>query len=167
MKKLLTAIFFVTLFSSCGTMMAGETAAPELCRYESIGEIAGLTKDDLYTLVNAWFVETFNSAESVIEYQDKEAGRVMGKYTFSCSDDYYYYEVKQTISVDVQDGRYRFVINDPYIKTVGDIFDSSGQKYSGEYSQLNTVNGLEVAQLKWELLEESFLAYLSTGTLDW
>jgi len=39
-----------------------------------------LDKDSNYVLANEWMVETFNDAESVIQFTDKESGTVKGKY---------------------------------------------------------------------------------------
>lgn len=38
------------------------------------------TKNQLYTRANEWMIAAFNSAESVIEYSDKEDGVIVGKY---------------------------------------------------------------------------------------
>ena len=38
------------------------------------------SKNELYIKANQWMVKTFNNAKSVIQFQDKEAGKIMGKY---------------------------------------------------------------------------------------
>jgi hypothetical protein len=83
--SVLTVLLSAFLYA-CGTMM-GAKAPEEARRFEKVIDVPGFSKSDLYVKANAWFVETFNSAESVIEFQDKEAGKIMGKYVFS------YYEV--------------------------------------------------------------------------
>src|SRR5574344_2909153 len=77
-----TAILLLVIASGCATMM-GAKATPEMRTYKRIIEIPGQTKDQIYIRANSWFVETFNSAESGIEFQDKEAGKIMGNYVFS------------------------------------------------------------------------------------
>lgn len=67
------------ILNGCATMM-GAKAAPEMRTFEKVIEISDKSKDQIYIKANGWFVETFNSAESVIEFQDKEAGKIMGKY---------------------------------------------------------------------------------------
>lgn len=37
-------------------------------------------QDDLYIKANEWMVSTFNDAESVIQFADKEEGTIIGKY---------------------------------------------------------------------------------------
>ena len=150
--------------TSCASMM-GEKAAPELRKYENVVEVDSVLKDDLYVSVNSWFVETFNSAESVIEYQDKEAGKVMGKYVFNYTEGIYFYSVKQTISIDVKDNRYRIVINDPYFKTTGDALNGTYPERR-EYRILDTMAGVTKARSEWLKLEESLTSYLG-NTSDW
>jgi hypothetical protein len=88
--------------------------APEEMRtYEKIFNIPNTAKDELYVRANEWFVNTFKSAKSVIQFQDKEAGKIMGKYrlyitigkpvsiTVGCTS---------IITVDVKDNRVRLYI---------------------------------------------------------
>jgi len=164
MKKIVMVTVLGIFLISCATMM-GEKAAPEMRKYENVGDVPGVLKDDLYVKVNSWFVETFKSAESVIEYQDKEAGKVMGKYVFNYSEGAYSYSVKQTISIDVKDGKYRLVITNPYFLPTGDVL---GGTYAapGDYRILDTVAGITKAQSEWKKLEQSLVAYLNTSS-DW
>ncbi|WP_233248578.1 DUF4468 domain-containing protein, partial [Desulfonatronum sp. SC1] len=69
--------------------MMGTTAPEEARRYERIIEVPNHTKSEIYVKANAWFVETFNSAENVIEFNDRESGRVMGKYVFTYNEGVY------------------------------------------------------------------------------
>lgn len=39
----------------------------------------GLSKEQIYTQVNSWFVHTFNSGKSVIQLNDKESGTLLAK----------------------------------------------------------------------------------------
>src|SRR5690625_6988668 len=122
MKKLITliitAVIISPFLSSCGTMMGAKADESERSIDEII-EAPGMKKDDLYIRTNGWFVETFNSPESVIEFQDKEAGKIMGKYVYTYSEGVYTYTVRQTISIDIRVGRVRMSIREPYVKTTG------------------------------------------------
>lgn len=53
-----------------------------------VGEIIDVpgTKDELYIRANQWMVRHFKSAKSVIQFQDKEAGKIMGKYLMNTID---------------------------------------------------------------------------------
>jgi hypothetical protein len=74
LQALITFCAFITL--DCGGIKT-ITAPPE--PYEEIITCEG-TKAGLYVKANEWMVKTFNNAESVIEFQDKEEGRIIGKY---------------------------------------------------------------------------------------
>jgi len=49
--------------------------------YSSSKEIViDVDKNEAFVIANSWMVETFNDAESVIQFSDKEAGIIKGKY---------------------------------------------------------------------------------------
>lgn len=148
MKNVFTLLLVIAVTNACATM-TGAKAPQESRSIEKIIEIANVSKSDLFVRVNSWFVDAFTSAESVIEYQDKEAGRVMGKYSFSYYEGLYAYRIKSTITVDVKDGRCRISINDPMyaVKAVSTTYST----YSG-YRPLETQVGIDKAKAEWEKL---------------
>ncbi|MFD0763013.1 DUF4468 domain-containing protein [Lutibacter aestuarii] len=79
MKRLL--FIFITSFTiiNCGSLVATKVPAEEFSQ-EKIIENLNLKKDKLYVISNDWMVDTFNDAESVIQFTDKEEGIVIGKY---------------------------------------------------------------------------------------
>lgn len=75
MKKLLLLLFCISL-ASCGGYKATQVSIEEMSdQVEVEGE-----KNDLYVKANQWMVERFNSAKSVVQFSDKDAGIVSGKY---------------------------------------------------------------------------------------
>jgi hypothetical protein len=166
MRKVLffsLTILLSAFLYACGTMM-GAKASEEARRFEKVIDIPNLSKSDIYIKANAWFVETFNSAESVIEFQDKESGKIMGKYVFSYAEGVYTYDVRQTISIDIKDGKVRIVINDPYFRTTSGM----GQKYyDAKYTPLVTLAGINRATEKWTELSNSLASYLNTTNDNW
>jgi hypothetical protein len=133
-------------------MTMGATAPEEDRKYEKVITVPDAKKDELYIKANAWMVKEFNSAESVIEFQDKESGKIMGKFTHSMSDAYSY-TTKQTLSIDVQDGRARIRIEDPYIKVTRGL---TGEVQNNAYAPLKTVDGLAKLKVVWVELSNSF-----------
>jgi len=150
-----TAIILL-IASGCGTMM-GTKASPEMRTYERIIEIPDQTQDQIYIKANSWFVETFNSAESVIEFQDKEAGKIMGKYGFSYAEGVYTYSVKQTVDISIKDDKVRVIINNPLYKTTSGLGETY---YNATYSLLETQKGVERARTEWSELTTSLENYL-------
>ena len=67
-------ILFIFLILSCTPIKYVTTT--------KVGEIIDVpgTKDELYIRANQWMIRSFKSAKSVIQFQDKEAGKIMGKY---------------------------------------------------------------------------------------
>ena len=134
-----------TLFYSCSTIM-GAAAPEEARRFERVIEVPNKTQSEIYVKANAWFVETFVSAESVIEFQDRESGRIMGKYVFTYNEGILTFAVRQTISLECRDNRVRIVINDPFIKTTHGV---SGHNPGAQYRPLKTQAGIDRAKIRW------------------
>ncbi|MBY0432482.1 MAG: DUF4468 domain-containing protein [Cyclobacteriaceae bacterium] len=70
------------------------------------------TKDELYVKANEWLVAAFTSAKSVIQFQDKEAGVIIGKYLLypgepysTMSGNYRTDEVYAIVDIRVKDGK--------------------------------------------------------------
>lgn len=87
--------------------------------YEGVEKVEGATKDELYVRAREWFARTFNSANKVLQMDDKAAGKLIGKasepgvslslFTGGFMMDY-------TVSITVKEGRYRYEITN-YILT--------------------------------------------------
>lgn len=155
------SIILVTL-NSCGTMK-GVKATPESKQFEQIINVAGKDKNQLYVDANSWFVETFNSAESVIEFQDKEAGKILGKYIFSYNEGVYGYNMKQTVDISIKDEKVKVKIYNPlFLVTSG-----MGEKYNNtRYRILETQKGVDRARLEWTKLFDSLDKRISTSSND-
>ena len=97
MKKILL-IALLALTASCGTVKYFTGPPP-------VEKIITLTsnKNDTYIRANEWMVETFNNAESVIQFSDKEAGIIKGKYRMYDSPSPYHDDISVIITVKVKD----------------------------------------------------------------
>uniref|UniRef100_UPI003216C0D2 DUF4468 domain-containing protein n=1 Tax=uncultured Draconibacterium sp. TaxID=1573823 RepID=UPI003216C0D2 len=119
---------------------------------EKIIEIPDRSKNELYISANSWFVETFRSAESVIQFQDKEAGKIMGKYVYFAQKGLSSIDIQQTISIDIKDNRVRVNINDPRYRLNGIAFI--------DYMPVNDRKTLDQVHVEWNKLIESLTSYL-------
>tara|TARA_B100000614_G_C14166961_1_gene335211 strand:- start:65 stop:505 length:441 start_codon:yes stop_codon:yes gene_type:complete len=144
-------------------MSTTDLADESLRTYAKVSEFPDLTKADIYVKANSWFVETFKSAESVIEFSDKEGGKIMGRYLFSYSEGIYFYDIKQIIEVDIQEGRVRFKISDPVFNISGDALNGTYPR-AANYTPLKSTAGITKAREEWERLNQDFLDYLSKDT---
>lgn len=93
----------------------------------------GISKDELYTRAREWYAHTFKNAESVLQMDDKEAGKLIGK-GFSHSSKDAFTDIWYTISVSVKDGRYKYEVSDIYYRNIssGTTFTTSIENYYSE-----------------------------------
>lgn len=114
----ISVILVILLFVSCASL--GPTLTPEQLRIVEIVDCPGIDKNRLFVRANSWAVDAFVSAESVIEFSDKEAGIVKGKYATSFSIYsfifVYTYNARTTLTIEVKDGAARITIADPYTR---------------------------------------------------
>jgi hypothetical protein len=154
MKKAVLLFLFGLFVLSCS--FDRPTSPMEMRLFEKIFEIQNTPKNELYIRANAWFVDTFNSAESVIQFQDKEAGKIMGKYKM-------YILVGQPVSltvgvtsiitVDVKDNMARLRIEKLIIGDNG-----------GDFS--TDLEAMQHGREKWEMLAISLEQSLNKSN-DW
>ena len=116
-------------------------------------EVSG-TKNELFIKANEWMVRSFKDAKSVIQFQDKEAGKIMGKYlmhSYSTTDT----DVYSLITIEVKDNATKIDI-EPIGKW---FYDKSGMTiYS--YSP-------EQAQSDIKSLLAGYETYMSKGKESW
>lgn len=84
--------------------------------YQGVQRVDGVSKDELYIRAREWFAKTFVSAQAVIQMDDKEAGKIIGKgvarSSFVMLLTPVSYTLYYTVSITVKDGRYRYEITD-------------------------------------------------------
>lgn len=145
-------------FSGCAGFV--KKADPALRTYEKIVDLPNQTKNDLYIKANSWFVHTFTSAESVIEFQDKEAGKIMGNYTFDFGVGLDIYTIRQTISLDIKDNKIRVIISNPFYKLGRNTLTG----LSGSYIPLESEAGISRCYPEWYKLIDSLEVSMKKDT---
>ncbi len=95
MKKVLF-IALLALSASCGSIRHVNDGYGELTEDYAKNN---LSKKDNYILSNEWMVESFNNAKSVIQFSDKEAGIVKGKYNLYSGYDNIGYKVDEVSAI--------------------------------------------------------------------
>jgi len=147
MKKLL----FVCLFYAVNSVYGQDTVGMHLpikdghLIYEGVIDQPGKSKIDLYNNARQWFVDYFKSSKDVIQNEDKDQGRIIGKgiikipwKTFAGSG---FYDCKITIQVDVKNEKYRYKIYDFILNTtVASLSGGAGSRY--EFTPEELVNKL-------------------------
>jgi hypothetical protein len=154
MKKFIS-ILGVVLFFSCVTHqpITGEEGT-----LSQVVNAPGVNAIDLYTKINLWFVDAFNSAESVIQYSDKAQGVIKGKYAFRSTFNGVPAWIFSTVSVEIKDERYRITISDP---TMQGISTTSREVYTLDRRLLDETKN------KWLLLVEDMKNSVTSPSPDW
>ncbi|MCK4643678.1 DUF4468 domain-containing protein [bacterium] len=157
MKKyiiLIATLVCLLMFSSCAVTM-GDIVDHQI-EDSSIIDCEGWSKDELFDLATKWKVEIFVDSEAVIEHKDREAGTIFGKYVFYFTD-FFRYQVRCTVLVDIKDEKMRISFKDPYYKT---------PESKIGYLKLNTVGGEEMCHQEWARMHNALVEYIESNSND-
>lgn len=141
MKKQLLTLIATAITSLCFAQKEIKVIVPidsstKEVEYSAIIKVEGISKDELYNRAKEWFVITYNSAQDVLQMDDKSAGKIIGKgtssgkYKFMMSNTDYY--LNYTLSVTVKDGRYRYEFSQFTVETLGK-YSSGGRSSINQY----------------------------------
>lgn len=129
--SLLLAFFIVSGCAHMNKDMENTDAS-----FSEIIVIPGKTKDDLFVKANSWMVDTFVKADSVVEYSDKQAGLIKGKYVTDTTDGMYLMRIKSVITIEVKDGKARVSLSNPMQKATGSML--GGAPYNNPYAPVES-----------------------------
>lgn len=148
MKKaiiaLLSLILLVTL-ASCATYGTVDDIHSE----KLVVEAPGNSAEDLYVKAASWMVDSFNSSDSVIEYEDKEAGIIKGK--FRIVDSRYDFEMSVTVETRPERARLSIIPTGIY----------------GNYNEYLVQSSIDEYNAECLLLLESFKAAIQAPYEEW
>ena len=109
--------------------------------YEGVVKVEGASATDLYIKANEWFAMAFNSANNVIQMQDKDAGKIIGKGAIEVEKSGYHNGVFDfTIKFTAKEGRYRYVITDIAHDKRGSALNGSGGAIENEKPACGSMN---------------------------
>ncbi|MDZ4806788.1 MAG: DUF4468 domain-containing protein [Bacteroidota bacterium] len=83
---------------------------------EVVNVDTSLSKQELYSRAREWFAKVYNSSQNVIQMDDKESGKIVGKaltqvYHKALGSNYPSGYINYTISIYLKDGRYKYEIS--------------------------------------------------------
>jgi hypothetical protein len=93
--------------------------------YEQVVRVDSATsQSDLFARSREWFAKTYRSANNVIQLEDKENGKIVGKGVFSVTGKsmgttYDSGIINYTITVQAKDGRYKYTLENFYHEKAG------------------------------------------------
>lgn len=116
MKKFAIAGFIGFSLVGCATVPTADN--PPMTEYQRIVEIPNVKQDLIYEGSRQWVAKSFKSANSVIQYQDKSTGSIIGKgnMPFTCTGwtcaNGLPYSLDFTFKVDAKDNKARVSFSD-------------------------------------------------------
>lgn len=111
MRKILFIFSFCFLCFGCAT--TSTNYADITTREARVFNFSGISQTELFIRTNLWFVQSFKSANAVVEFSDKDTGTLAGKFitnqlvtgTLLGPD-----KVKYIVLVNVKDNAIRFTL---------------------------------------------------------
>ena len=122
MKKIIILLTGIVLtMTSCSSSKCLETLAfvPDdekvldeynQLSYSTIVDCEGLTRNEIYTRANSYFIYNYNSGKAVIQQQDKEEGILIGKGLSKEMQGTSFYNLYHILRVDIKDNKARISI---------------------------------------------------------
>ncbi len=106
MKRTITIIALIAFIAGCASM---QTISPEMREVVTIEE-HNFSQDEAYERLMRWVAQTYNSANDVVQLDDKEAGTIIvkGAVDVTRSMMMVSYPASYTTTIDVRDQRVRF-----------------------------------------------------------
>lgn len=84
--------------------------------FSDVVQVDGSSSSDIYIKSNEWLVKTFNSAKDVIQFQDKEAGKMICKtfetFTVGKGWNRITMDLSFLLTIEARDGRYKISASD-------------------------------------------------------
>lgn len=134
--RILPLIIVLSIFSLSSVAQKKKSETPELpidsntekITYSEVIKIdTSTSSEELFSRAREWFAKAYNSSNDVIQMEDKESGKLVGKalmqvYHKALGANYPSGHINYTISLYFKLGRYKYVISD---------FHHTGQLVSG------------------------------------
>jgi hypothetical protein len=114
MKRLFLLLFIAPAFSYSQNVPIDSLTNKIV--FSEVVKVDSVSKDELYTRAREWFAKTFKSAQDVLQMDDKESGKLIGKGSskgvnhLQLSTNSFY--LNYMISITIKDGRYRYEVTD-------------------------------------------------------
>ena len=90
----------------------------KICYQEVVKVDSSITKEALYSAARSWFAITFKSAIDVLQMEDKDSGKLIGKGNTTIYVAMNNHRIHFTVTIQVKPARYKYSITD-FTQTVG------------------------------------------------
>ncbi len=142
----------ILLFSGC-SLNRGAQVTDEEARFQKTFETPDQKKEETYLAVRTWFVENFENPKSVIQFEDKESGKIIGKFQSKTYLQNNYYDLRTVLTVKMEEENVRLIFSHPEYRT-------TSETYEYEFKPLRNAKALKKVKSEWAALAESVRARL-------
>lgn len=148
--------------SPTATPKASDTHKPSDPFEVQIVKEVDLKKDAIYDATLQWLAETFVSSKSVIEFQDKGSGKIIGniRVEIQMHDPIFgaawTANAKATQKIEIKDGKFRMSFSNIYVEDLN-LSVTYGDRYSGDTSMSESRKAVTKS---FNELADSLQAYL-------
>lgn len=104
MKRIILALMVCTMLAGCAGFHA---MTPEEMQIQKVVEVPNTPKSILFDKSRMWYATAFRSANSVIQYENKENGTIMGNGNVSDSVMMVLYTLRFSVATEVKDNKAR------------------------------------------------------------
>lgn len=173
MKNLL--ITGLVVLSLVGCVSMPPPASTPMTNIVEMVELSGQTKEQIFDKSKIWISKSFQSANNVIQYQNKSTGQIIGKGTipFPCEGfiecgAFGQDRVNFTIQIDTKDNKARISFSD--ISATSLTYVKGGVNNIGQERQILVVKHQQQISNKLKLIAKQYTADITsqlTGPKDW
>ncbi|MBL6448541.1 DUF4468 domain-containing protein [Fulvivirga sp. 29W222] len=128
--KIILAII-ITVFPFITSAQDAITAENGLYTYQEVVEATG-DAQELYGKAKEWFVNSYKDANAVIQLEDAEKRKLIGKGVINVVHTMVGRDVYHTVTIEAKDGRYRYTIDHFIIDWITDGRHTPLEKYKGK-----------------------------------
>lgn len=115
------ALLILTVSSGCAIAqkpLPDAATKSEPLLFSEVVAVKDVSANELYTRAKVWFATAFVDSKAVLEVQDKEAGLLVGKGSFTYEPNIFMSsslirgQVRFSVSISLKDGRYKYSFSD-------------------------------------------------------
>lgn len=164
MKHALLILLAVSIFS-CSPWKKVSTDPS----YSLIIDAPGISKDELFVDINRWFAYEFNSSESVINYQDKEAGIISGRFSSPYEAAGYKNDGLSDIESEVRDERFKITFEARESRTYGlkSLYLLNNAPPPSGWSSIRWQHDLDAIMAQDDPIVDHLVEYLNKEEENW
>ncbi len=157
----LLVVLFVGSFTSCASFFVPENV-DELSTMERVIDVPDHTKDELYVMAHAWLTEEFRSSGSVINFRDRDSGKIVGDYTYRYTKLTTPYKTNQTLNITTRDNQVKVKLSNPMYSYREDVLYGIEQWSSPRV--VRSAGDLETLQAQWTKFIDSLESFIESET---